>query len=158
MDLFCGAGGMSLGLERAGYNVIAGVDYDDDAVKTYDENFDHDAYQYDLSEISPLQFSIETDISPSDVNVLGGGPPCQGFSRSNLERSVDDSRNNLVFRFAKFVSYYQPRVFIMENVRGIDSIDDGETIELLCDDFRDSGYTVDYQLLNAAEYGVPQKR
>lgn len=158
LDLFCGAGGMSLGFANVGYDVIAGVDYDDDAVETYRENFDHEAYQYDLSSVEPEQFSRETGIDPSDVNVVVGGPPCQGFSRANLERSDDDPRNNLVFRFARYVDFYQPRVFVMENVTGIESIDDGETVQLLRDGFAECGYDVQYTTLNAADYGVPQKR
>lgn len=149
---------MSLGFQNAGYDVIAGVDYDEDAVETYDANFDHDVYQYDLATVASLTFSIETGISPSDVNVVVGGPPCQGFSSANLSRSEDDPRNNLVFRFARYVDFYQPRVFVMENVTGIESIDDGETVQLLHEDFTESGYDVEYTTLNAADYGVPQKR
>jgi DNA (cytosine-5)-methyltransferase 1 len=83
---------------------------------------------------------------------------CQGYSTANLQRHEDDPRNNLVFRFAQYVAYYQPRSFVMENVTGIESIDDGETVELLYEDFEGAGYDVDHATLNAADYGVPQKR
>jgi len=83
---------------------------------------------------------------------------CQGYSRANLQRDEDDPRNNLVFRFARYVDYYQPEAFVMENVTGIESIDDGETVELLYEDFEQAGYDVDHATLNAADYGVPQKR
>jgi site-specific DNA-cytosine methylase len=83
---------------------------------------------------------------------------CQGFSTAQANRDPDDPRNNLVFRFARYVDHYQPESFVMENVTGITSIDDGETVELLCEDFRQAGYSVEYATLNAADYGVPQKR
>jgi len=158
LDLFCGAGGLTLGFENAGYNVIAGVDFDEMAIETYDENFDHEAINEDLAETDPEDFAVEYDIHPTDVNYIGGGPPCQGYSTANLQRDEDDPRNNLVFRFAEYVDYYQPRAFVMENVTGIETIDDGATVELLYGEFEDMGYGVDHAVLNAADYGVPQKR
>jgi len=158
LDLFCGAGGMTLGFEQAGYDVIAGVDNDETAVETYERNFDHRGVQEDLVAIDPPQFELRYDIEPDDVDIVVGGPPCQGYSTANLQRDEDDPRNNLVFRFARYVEYYQPRSFVMENVTGIESIDDGETIELLYDAFEEAGYDVDHATLNAADYGVPQKR
>lgn len=158
LDLFCGAGGFSLGCENTGYEVLAGVDNDETAIETYDENFNHQAYQYDLAETEPAMFAFETGIYSEDVDIVVGGPPCQGFSLANVERDENDPRNNLVFRFATYVEYYQPRSFVMENVTGIESIDDGKTIELLYEDFQESGYDVDHATLNAADYGVPQKR
>jgi DNA (cytosine-5)-methyltransferase 1 len=156
--LFCGAGGFSVGFTEAGYEVIAGVDTDDDALDTYDANHDADAINEDLTELSPAEFAETYDIYPEDVQVLIGGPPCQGFSTANVDRHVDDDRNNLVFVFAEYVDYYQPESFLMENVTGITSVDDGTLFENLLSDFRSAGYTVDHQVLNAADYGVPQKR
>jgi DNA (cytosine-5)-methyltransferase 1 len=158
LDLFCGAGGFTLGCQQAGATVIAGVDNDEKAIETYDHNFDHPAYQYDLAETEPATFAVETGISTEDVDGIVGGPPCQGFSTANLQRDEDDPRNNLVFRYARYVDYYQPDWFVMENVTGIESIDDGETIELLYEDFEQAGYDVNHATLNAADYGVPQKR
>lgn len=158
LDLFCGAGGMTLGYLRAGYDVIAGVDYDETAIETYRENFNHPAYQCNLAQVDPGEFASDTGITPDDVTDIGGGPPCQGFSEANLQRDEEDPRNNLVFRFARYVEYYQPERFVMENVTGIETIDGGETIDLLYDDFESSGYDVNHTTLNAANYGVPQKR
>jgi DNA (cytosine-5)-methyltransferase 1 len=158
LDLFCGAGGLTLGCLQAGYDVVAGVDADETAIETYNKNFTHDGILCDLAEVDPEEFADEHDIHPDDVDVVGGGPPCQGYSTANLQRDEDDPRNNLVFRFARYVDYYQPRAFVMENVTGIESIDDGETVELLYEDFEASGYDVDHTTLNAADYGVPQKR
>jgi DNA (cytosine-5)-methyltransferase 1 len=158
LDLFCGAGGFSLGFEWAGYDVLAGVDVDETALDTFAANHDARAIECDLATVDPETFAHEYDIHPSNVNVIIGGPPCQGFSTAQANRDPDDPRNNLVFRFARYVDHYQPESFVMENVTGITSIDDGETVELLCEDFRQAGYSVEYATLNAADYGVPQKR
>lgn len=138
--------------------MIAGVDNDEAAIETYDENFDHRAIRCDLAETDPEMFEFRYDVHPENVDIVVGGPPCQGFSTANLDRDEDDPRNNLVFRFAMYVAHYQPRSFVMENVTGIKSIDGGETIELLYEDFEGAGYEVDHATLNAADYGVPQKR
>ena len=158
LDLFAGAGGFTLGVQRAGANVIAGVDNDEQALETYNANFEHEGYNYDLAETEPATFAVETEIYREDVDGVVGGPPCQGFSTANHDRDEDDPRNNLVFRYAKYVDYFQPDWFVMENVTGIESIDDGDTIELLYEDFQQAGYKVDHATLNAADYGVPQKR
>lgn len=158
LDLFCGAGGFSVGFERAGYDVIAGVDVDETAIRTYDENHDSRAIQQDLTEFTPTQFAATYDIHPSDVDVVIGGPPCQGFSRANIDRSLDDERCNLVFVFAEYVDYYDPDVLLMENVKGIQTGEREELFDRLLDNFRDSGYTVGWRVFNAADYGVPQTR
>lgn len=158
LDLFCGAGGLTLGLQRAGHDVIAGVDSDDVAIETYDDYFDHRAIQCDLASVSPEMFARQYGITPDDVQGIGGGPPCQGFSEANLAKDPDDVRNNLVFRFAEYVEYYQPRWFVMENVTGIESLDDGQTVDELYDVFGEYGYEVAHRTLNAFDYGVPQRR
>lgn len=158
LDLFAGAGGMSLGFSNGGFDVIAGVDVDDKALETYDRNHDAEAINCDLATVDPQEFANEYDIHKGDIDGVVGGPSCQGFSVANHDRDPDDPRNNLVFRFAKYVGYYQPDFFVMENVTGLKSIDDGETLELLIEDFEDRGYDVEWSVLNAADYGVPQKR
>jgi DNA (cytosine-5)-methyltransferase 1 len=158
LDLFCGAGGLSLGFENAGFDVIAGVDNDEDAVETYRRNHEGRAIQCDLANTRPEVFAETHDIEAEDVDGTVGGPPCQGFSSANNERHVNDERNNLVFAFVDYVRHYEPEWFLMENVTGLKGIDDGETLELLVSDFEGAGYTVDWTILNAADYGVPQKR
>lgn len=158
LDLFCGPGGLSLGFQQAGYEIVAGVDHDENAIQTYAENHDTRAIQADLAELPTPKLYDQYAINPYNIDVVTGGPPCQGFSLANIERSLDDDRNNLVFVFAEHVDYVQPEVFLMENVRGLRSIDDGETLDSLLCDFEESGYTVEYKLINAADYGVPQSR
>jgi DNA (cytosine-5)-methyltransferase 1 len=158
MDLFAGIGGFTLGVQQAGYDVVIAADNDETAVATYNENFDHDCVQCNLAVTSPEDFAEMYDIRPEDIDLVVGGPPCQGFSTANLGKSPDDPRNNLVFVFANYVAYFRPDCFVMENVTGIEPVDDGETIERLYDDFEAAGYAVEHTTLNAADYGVPQKR
>lgn len=158
LDLYSGAGGMSLGLENAGLNVVAGVDYDADAVKTYNDNFEHNGIQENLEKVGPKEFREKYDIRPDNIDVISGGPPCQGFSRSNLDKSVNDSRNNLVFTFADYVKFYKPEKFIMENVAGLKSFNGGNTLKSLSDEFEDMKYNVSIFELNAENYGVAQSR
>lgn len=105
-----------------------------------------------------MVYNLEVSGDESYCTPLAALHNCQGFSLANVERSVDDDRNNLVFVFAEYVDYYVPETFLMENVTGITSVDDGTLFETLLGDFRTSGYTVDNRVLNAADYGVPQKR
>jgi len=158
LDLFCGAGGFSLGFQQAGYDVLAGVDADETAVETYQQNHDADGYVRDLTATTPEDLADDIGVQPSAVDVVVGGPPCQGFSTANTKRTVDDARNNLVFVFRDYVAYYEPSVFLMENVTGITSVDDGSLFTRLLREFREAGYTVDNRVLNAADYGVPQTR
>lgn len=156
LDLFCGAGGLSKGFETAGYNVLAGIDFWKDALVTYAENHKHSqAIQADMKTLDPSE--IKRRLGCETVDVICGGPPCQGFSIAG-KRIVDDDRNMLYKSFVKFVAAFSPRAFVMENVPNILSIGDGVVRESILSDFKDLGYTVTYQILNAADYGVPQAR
>jgi len=158
IDLFCGAGGMSLGFTQAGVNVLCGVDYGDEQVETYRDNFNHNAYQVDLSETPPSEFCKKIGINKNDIDIIAGGPPCQGFSTANIHRDISDERNKLVPAFIRYVSYFSSTYFIMENVVGITNIADGKFVTNLQREFRDIGYNVAVWKLNAYQYGVPQKR
>lgn len=158
LDLFAGAGGMSLGLENAGLNVVAGVDYDADAVETYNENFSHNGIQENLANISPSEFKEKHGIAPTNIDVISGGPPCQGFSRANLDKPSNDSRNNLVFTFVDYIKFYTPKTFIMENVTGLRTFNDGNTLTSLRKELENANYNVSIFELNAKNYGVAQSR
>lgn len=149
VDLFCGAGGASLGMEWAGFDLLAGVDYDEQALKTHNENLPGDVLHRDLKTVRP------DIVPPVAIDYVHGSPPCKGFSNANSGRRLDDPRNNLVFRYVKWVRELQPKVATMENVRGMVSITD-HFMDRLCGAFRDAGYQVRWRLLNAADYGVPQ--
>lgn len=160
LDLFCGAGGISEGFQQAGYDIVAGVDFKEDAVKTFRENHDGKGIEADLSEVSPEEIESELD---DDVNVVVGGPPCQGFSIANRNDTDDDERNTLVDVFLDYVEYFSPKAVMMENVPAFKRKDYPKNCcdsygEHVLDRLEKIGYSADLEVLNAAKYGVPQKR
>lgn len=150
VSLFAGAGGLDLGFVQAGFEIIWANDFDSDSVDTYRHNLGNHIVLGDIQDIA------SDDIPVAEV-VLGGFP-CQGFSRANRFRSVDDSRNALYLEFVRVVADKQPQYFVAENVRGILSLDGGNVIQMIVDDFKKVGYEVEYKLFNLADYGVPQQR
>lgn len=156
IDLFCGAGGMSTGFEMAGFRPVLAIDNWEDALDTYKFNKPNvEVLCADLSIVSPK--AIKEQYHISDIDVIIGGPPCQGFSVAG-KRIIDDVRNKLYKSFVEFVSVFQPKVFVMENVPNILSIGGGIIRDSILSDFSKLGYKVKYQILTASEYGVPQNR
>lgn len=156
IDLFCGCGGFSLGFERAGFNVLLGIDVWNDALNTFKHNHKNsDTLQADLSTLSPEQ--ILPLLKNQKIDVIIGGPPCQGFSVAG-KRIVDDIRNKLYKNFVRFVEFFKPKAFVMENVPNILSIGGGIVKESIIKDFAELGYSVEYKVLTASDYGVPQNR
>lgn len=156
IDLFCGCGGLSLGFEKAGFNVLLGIDAWQDAITTF--NYNHKNSKgicADLSTLNPEE--IEKELNGKTVDLIIGGPPCQGFSVAG-KRIVDDERNKLYKNFVRFVEYYKPKAFMMENVPNILSIGEGIVKDSIVKDFSDLGYKVVYRILTASDYGVPQNR
>jgi len=151
VDLFCGAGGFSAGLEAAGINVAYGVDIADHALATFETNHAATAIAHDLSEGLPAELHDEA------VDIVFGSPPCQGFSDARGERSLDDERNQLVFSFIQAVETLQPNYVLMENVAGMTTIGDA-FLDAIETEYADAGYTVAWETLNAADFGVPQTR
>ena len=158
LDIFCGAGGFSHGFEQAGYTVAAGIDNDEDAIETYNANHDGNGYCIDITSIKdPAEWLSNQGIDATGVDVVIGGPPCQGFSVAG-HRDADDPRNNLVHVFLDWVEALSPNLVMMENVKGILSMQEGAVIESVVERFESLGYNVEYRTLNAANYGVPQTR
>lgn len=156
IDLFCGCGGLSLGFEKAGINVLVGIDAWQDAITTF--NYNHKKSKGICADLSTLEPSeIEKELDGKSVDLIIGGPPCQGFSVAG-KRIVDDVRNKLYKNFVRFVEYYKPKAFIMENVPNILSIGDGIVRDSIIKDFSDLGYKVTYKVMLASDYGVPQNR
>ena len=156
LDLFCGCGGLSLGFIQAGFDVKLGIDYWQDAITTYTAT--HKGTQgivADLFNITSEQISQQTQIKQLDVII--GGPPCQGFSIAG-KRMIDDERNQLYKAFVDFVRFYQPKAFLMENVPNIMSMGKGAIKQQITQDFEQLGYIVKSQILMASDYGVPQNR
>ncbi len=156
LDLFCGCGGMSLGFERTGYDVLLGIDIWKDALETYKYNHqDVLTLQADMSTLKGEDVELLT--GASGVDVIIGGPPCQGFSVAG-KRIVDDERNKLYKGFVRMVSYFKPLAFVMENVPNILSIGNGMVRDSIVRDFSELGYNVNVQVMLASDYGVPQNR
>jgi DNA (cytosine-5)-methyltransferase 1 len=161
LDLFCGAGGLSLGFEMAGFNIVAGVEIEPTFLKTYKKAHTNTiGIEDDISTINIKESLNNHGINPSMIDVVIGGPPCQGFSTAG-NRMIDDPRNHLVKDYAKVVGEIKPKMFVMENVSGLSSMKNGlgtlvkdELIEI----FSEMGYNVKSKVLLAADYGVPQLR
>lgn len=156
IDLFCGCGGLSLGFEKAGINILVGIDAWQDAITTFNYNhINSKGICADLSTLEPSE--IEKELNGKSVDLIIGGPPCQGFSVAG-KRIVDDVRNKLYKNFVRFVEYYKPKAFMMENVPNILSIGGGIVRDSIVKDFSELGYKVVYQVLTASNYGTPQNR
>lgn len=156
IDLFCGCGGLSLGFEKAGFNILLGIDAWEDAITTF--NYNHKKSKGICSDLSTLNpKDIESQLNGKSVDVIIGGPPCQGFSVAG-KRIVDDERNTLYKNFVRFVEFFKPKAFMMENVPNILSIGGGIVRDAIVKDFSDLGYKVVYKILTASDYGVPQNR
>lgn len=156
LDLFCGCGGISCGFEMAGFEIIGGIDFNKDATDTFKLNFP--SADVRCSDISTL---LDKDIKKSyrGVDVIVGGPPCQGFSTANrYQKETDDPRNKLFFQYIRFVNILKPKVVLIENVRGILTKDNGYAKERITTLLKELNYELSMQVLDAAEYGVPQCR
>jgi DNA (cytosine-5)-methyltransferase 1 len=162
MDLFCGTGGFSKGFENAGnFEIVHGIDLLQVAVKTFESNHPSaHAISGDIRKVRRSEISEKTKLKKGDVDVIIGGPPCQGFSSIRPFRSSgeDDPRNSLFEEFASYVNYFRPKILVMENVVGMATFNKGSTMELILETFYDLGYECDWRILNAANFGVPQKR
>ncbi|MFA6813569.1 MAG: DNA cytosine methyltransferase, partial [Bacteroidaceae bacterium] len=156
IDLFCGCGGFSLGFKQAGYDVKLGVDIWDDAIVTYGHNITNaKIINDDISTIDAKR--IFNTIGKSNIDVIIGGPPCQGFSVSG-KRMLDDPRNMLYKSYVRLVGEIKPKIFVMENVPGLVKLFDGKVKDNIISDFSALNYNVNYCILSAADYGVPQYR
>lgn len=156
IDLFCGCGGLSFGFEKAGYQVLLGVDNWEESLKTFKANHKGaETHLGDLSALDPAEVAKKYALKNADVII--GGPPCQGFSISG-KRETNDPRNFLYKGFVDFVAYFKPKAFLMENVPNLVAMDDGKIKDKILKDFKSLGYTVSYKVLLASDYGVPQNR
>lgn len=167
IDLFSGAGGIGIGFENAGYNHLFSSDFDKNVQQTFSKNNPKTPFVYgDLSD-KKIYDSIKTKFKNTHVDVLVGGPPCQGFSMFGKRRFINtksfnpksDLRNNLVFTFIEYVELLNPNWVMMENVAGLVSLNDGWFLKTILSDLKNLGYeNIDYRVINTADYGVPQER
>lgn len=157
IDLFCGAGGLSLGLEHAGLDVVLAVDSWDRAVQTYSRNFDHRVLQGDLGTLTGGDILRAAGMSKGSVDLVVGGPPCQGFSIQRIGRD-EDARNSLVLAYARLLKSISPRLFVMENVPGLMGKRGAAQLEAFLAEMKKADYDCATHVVNAADYGVPQIR
>lgn len=160
VDLFCGAGGLSKGLEMSGLEGICGLDWFKEACMTYNRNFDHPFVNGDIkSEETKQQFynTVEKQLAGRKLSIVAGGFPCQGFSMAG-NRIVDDPRNSLYLELIEIVKKLQPEFVICENVKGLRSMLNGLVEKKIIDDFKAIGYEMNVMTLCAADYYTPQKR
>jgi DNA (cytosine-5)-methyltransferase 1 len=165
IDLFCGCGGFSLGLLRAGLTGLAAIDFNSEAIKVLNKNLSKIPHilEKDLTQFAPSE--LAKVLGTNEIDVIVGGPPCQGFSTvrqvdgaNHGQRLVEDKRRFLYQEFLRYAEYFQPKVFIMENVLGIRSACGGEYFARLQKEARAIGYRVHGQVEDFADLGVPQKR
>ena len=159
IELFAGAGGLALGLEKAGFNTIGLIEYDKDAADTLKKNRPGwNVINDDIASISSQNLERYFSISKGDLDLLSGGAPCQAFSYAGKRLGLEDARGTLFYHYAVFLQKLQPKAFLFENVRGLVNHDRGRTYQTILDIFTAEGYTVQTEVLNAWDYGVAQKR
>lgn len=154
IDLFCGAGGLSLGFTQEGFVTALANDIQDCCVDTYAHNHPETPRDHIvLGDIKDVVDNLDVLIGDKQIDIVVGGPPCQGFSMANRQRLIDDPRNQLYKNYVEVVKKVKPQFFVMENVKGMLSV-----AEQVKEDFCNIGYSVECHVLNAKDYGVPQNR
>ena len=159
IELFAGAGGLALGVEKAGFNTIGLIEFDKDAADTLKKNRPNwNVINDDIANISCLDLEEYFSIKKGELDLLSGGAPCQAFSYAGKRLGLEDARGTLFYHYALFLKKLQPKMFLFENVRGLLTHDHGKTYATMLDIFAKAGYKIDKQVLNAWDYNVPQKR
>lgn len=159
IELFAGAGGLALGVEQAGFETLGLIEINKDAADTLKKNRpDWNVINEDIANISCTDLEKYFDLKKGELDLLSGGAPCQAFSYAGKRLGLEDARGTLFYHYAVFLEQLQPKMFLFENVRGLQSHDGGKTYKTMLDIFEKSGYTIDKKVLNAWDYGVPQKR
>lgn len=157
VDLFSGCGGVSCGLRQAGFDVRAAVEIDEKAINTYVRNIGNIVLKKDIREISGKDLMDKASINEDELFLMAGCPPCQGFSSQKREKKEDDPRNELVFEYIRLIEETRPAFILMENVPGM-SRGIGKKIFERATAKLEKNYYIKYDILNAANYGVPQTR
>ena len=161
LDLFCGCGGMSWGLKKKNFNIVAGIDNWEPALNTYAYNHGGTkALNLDLSRVEPSEVLRAIGKRKNEIDVIVGGPPCQGFSKNipAYGRFLEDPRNQLYRAYLRFVHEIRPKVAILENVAEIYNAFGGIVRREIIENLEADGYQVEVQIVNMSEYGIPQKR
>ena len=159
IELFAGAGGLALGLEKAGFEEIGLVEIDKTACDTLRLNRPNwNVIEEDIVKFSQKDLLKEFNLKKGELDLLSGGYPFQSFSYAGKKLGLEDVRGTMFFYYAEFLRQLQPKMFLAENVKGLTTHDGGRTIQTMVDVFEDLGYTVEWKVLNAWDYGVAEKR
>lgn len=156
IDLFAGVGGLSLGFEQAGFHVVLANEYDDEIATAYRKN--HPEIKMVVGDITALDLENTFGVFSGKIDVIIGGPPCQGFSPKGQRKTIHDERNFLFKYYVKVVDLVRPGYFVMENVPNLLTAENGYFQKEIIDLFNGMGYSLNTGVLNAADYGVPQNR
>ncbi|ETB64144.1 MAG: Cytosine-specific methyltransferase [Parcubacteria bacterium RAAC4_OD1_1] len=155
LDLFSGVGGLSYGFKMAGFNIAGAIDFEKSFVESMKKNHSHtEVFWGDIRDIEPEK--VKNKIG--NIDIIVGGPPCQGFSLKGQRKGLEDERNFLFKEYIKYIAYFKPKFFVMENVPNILSEKDGYFKDQILKEFNKLGYKVTYGILNASDFGVPQNR
>ena len=159
IELFAGAGGLALGIEKAGFDTIGLVEIDKDASDTLKKNRpEWRVINKDISELSCCDLKKYFGLESGELDLLSGGAPCQSFSYAGKRLGLEDARGTLFYHYAKFLEQLQPKMFLFENVKGLLTHDKGQTYKIITDIFESTGYVIQKKVLNAWDFGVAQKR
>lgn len=159
IELFAGAGGLALGIEKAGFETVGLIEFDKAAADTLKFNRPNwNVIHNDIANVSPLDLEALFGIKKYELDLLSGGAPCQSFSYAGNRMGLEDTRGTLFYHYAVFLEKLQPKMFLFENVKGLTSHDRGKTYSIILDVFEAEGYMVQSKVLNAWDYGVAQKR
>ncbi len=159
IELFAGAGGLALGLEKAGFEEVGLVEFDKTACETLRINRPRwNVIEEDIVEVSKRDLLKEFKLKSRELDLLSGGYPCQSFSYAGKKLGLEDVRGTMFYYYAEFIKQLQPKMFLAENVKGLTTHDGGKTIQTMIDVFEELGYKVEWKVLNAWDYGVAEKR
>ena len=159
IELFAGAGGLALGVEKAGFKTIGAVEFDHDACDTLRTNRPKwNIYEGDIADLTKKDLKEYYSLKEGELDLLSGGAPCQAFSYAGKRLGFEDTRGTLFYHYAIFLQQLQPKMFLFENVRGLVSHDKGRTYQTMCNVFEAAGYDIQKDVLNAWDYDNAQKR
>ena len=159
IDLFCGAGGIAEGFRQAGFNCLFGNDLNADAIRTFKHNHPHAEINGEsITELDPQKIMKGLGLKAGELDVLVGGPPCQGFSINAPERFLTDERNQLFGDYIRFIDAFQPECLMFENVPGMLSLEKGKIFNAVVGELKKRSYHITAKILLAAQYGAPQER
>jgi len=167
ISLFSGAGGLDIGFEQAGFEIVVAVEADPACCNTLRKNRPSlTVFEGDVSEITGAEILKAAGLKRSEAALVIGGPPCQSFSLAGKRMGLDDKRGSMILEFSRLVHEILPKAFLMENVKGMLNWQNGKAIEAVLNEFKNPAlykgkeyiYDISYSVLNAADYGVPQRR